>query len=53
MDWGIVSIWHMPGAEHKALQEWSRLGRENELRLKRKVTVGAPAKVDLGRVQAM
>jgi hypothetical protein len=25
MDWGIVSSWHMPGAEHKALQECSCL----------------------------
>ena len=25
MDWGVVSIWHMPGAEHKALQECSCL----------------------------
>jgi hypothetical protein len=26
MDWGVVSIWHMPGAEHKALQGCSCLG---------------------------
>jgi hypothetical protein len=52
MDWGVVSIWHMPGAEHKALQECSCLEAEMNEGPERKMA-DTPAKVTLVRCQSM
>jgi hypothetical protein len=52
MDWGVVSIWHMPGAEHKALQECSCLEAEINDAPEREIA-DTPAKVTLVKDQSM
>ena len=52
MDWGVVSIWHIPGAEHEASQECSWLERSINNVPEREIT-DKPAKMTLVRGHAM
>ena len=53
MDCGVVSIWHIPAAEHKALHECSWLDIRVNIISKAKMIAGVPAKVILAQRQAM
>jgi len=52
-DRGIVSVWHMPGAEHKALQECSCLEKHDKRYPTTRKSPDTPAKVTLVRSQTM
>ena len=53
MDWGVISISPIPGAEHKALQKCSFLGSLKVNVVHERGIADTPAKVILVRVKAM